>query len=167
MFIDVRGPVMANTAYVNNQLVAHDVAFALPEITPMTADVQAMGSMSLPIWGLFEDMESTITKIGVDLGLAKLITPQPMTIEYRWVQSVTSADGSTREEGCKAFLRQTPKKIPGIGGEVGSSLEGEVTGAVTRYQLFVGGQELFLLDRTASIFRVNGVDYYSKIASLL
>ena len=98
MFIDVRGPVMANTAYVNNQLVAHDVAFTLPEITPMTADVQAMGSMSLPIWGLFEDMESTITKIGVDLGLAKLITPQPMTIEYRWVQSVTSADGSTREE---------------------------------------------------------------------
>ena len=42
MFIDVRGPVMANTAYVNNQLVAHDVAFTLPEITPMTADVQAM-----------------------------------------------------------------------------------------------------------------------------
>lgn len=61
--------MVANTAYVDNTLVARDVAITLPEVTPQTSDTQAMGTLSLPIWQLLENMELAITKIGLDLGL--------------------------------------------------------------------------------------------------
>ena len=35
-----------------------------------------MGTMSLPIWQLIENMELAITKIGVDKGLRSMITPE-------------------------------------------------------------------------------------------
>lgn len=69
-FVNVTGPVVAETVYANNKLVAKDVELTLPAVTPTTADVQAMGTMSIPIPQLLENMELSITKIGTDLGLS-------------------------------------------------------------------------------------------------
>ena len=54
-FMNICGPVVANTAYVENALVARDVAVTLPEVTPTAVDVQAMGTLSLPVWQLLEN----------------------------------------------------------------------------------------------------------------
>lgn len=167
MWLDMKGPILADTVYSDNQLCAKDVSVQLPAITPLTSDFQAMGTMSLPIVGLIESMELTITKIGIDMGLGKLARLQKQNLEFRWVQNVVKADGSTQPEGCKAFVRAVPKSIPGPNLEIGSASENELTYEVTRYQLFVGGQELILVDRLSQILRINGVDYYSKIQSLL
>jgi phage tail tube protein FII len=166
-WIDLTGAVEANTVYSEGQLVAKDVTINLPAITPVTADFKAMGTLSLPIIGQLESMEFSVTKIGVDHGLSKLLKLQVKTIECRWVQNVISADGAEKMEGCKAFLRVVPKSIPGIGLEVGKIPENDITAEVTRYQVFVGGQELWLIDRLAQILRIDGVDYYQPIKSLL
>ena len=50
-------PVLGTTAYSNNTLVGRNVNITLPEVTPQTIDMQAMGTMSLPIWHLLEDLE--------------------------------------------------------------------------------------------------------------
>ena len=167
MFVNICGPVVADTVYCDNNLVARDVSASLPEVTPMTADLPIMGTMSLPIWQLIENMEAAITKIGVDLGLISLIKPDMKPLEYRWVQTVTDANGTTKNVGCKAFLRGVPNKIPGIGLEVGSASEGEVTFSVTRYNLFVDGKEMFLIDRLAGIVRIDGKDYASELSTML
>ena len=67
-WLDIKGPVVADTVYDGGVLVAKDVAFTLPGIEFLTADVQAMGNMTVPLIGLLENMELAITKIGVDMG---------------------------------------------------------------------------------------------------
>ena len=147
--------------------MARDVSVTLPEVTPMTADVQAMGTLTIPIWQLLEHMETSITKIGADKGLAALIKPDMKPIEFRWVQTETDSGGNTKNVGCKAFIKGIPNKIPGIGLEVGSTSEAEVTIATTRYNLFVGGKEICLIDKLAGICRINGKDYAGDISTML
>lgn len=166
-FVNICGPVVADTVYSDNKLVARDVSATLPEVVPMTADVQAMGTLSLPIWQLIEHMETAVTKIGVDMGLAALIKPDMKPLEFRWVQTVTDANGVTKNVGCKAFIKGIPNKIPGVGLEVGSPSENEVTIATTRYGLFVDGKEICLIDKLSGICRIDGKDYAGDIGSML
>ena len=165
-FMNICGPVLGVTVYSQNKLVARDSAITLPEITPMTTDLQAMGTFSLPIWQLIENMETAITKIGVDMGLRDIIKPDMKPLEFRWAQTVTDANGTTKNVGCKAFIKGIPNKIPGIGVTVGEASENECTIATTRYNLFVDGQEVFLIDRLAGIVRIDGKNY-SNFDSLL
>lgn len=165
-FVNICGPVIGTTAYSEGKLVARDTAITLPEVTPVTADLAAMGTLSLPIWQLLENMETAITKIGADMGLRSLIKPDMKPLEFRWVQTVTDANGSTKNVGCKAFIKGIPNKIPGIGITTGEASENECTIATTRYNLFVDGVEMFLIDRLAGIVRIAGKNY-ADIDSLL
>lgn len=166
-WLDIKGTVVADTVYVDKRLAAKDVAFTLPAVTLLTADVQAMGTMSMPLVGLLEDMELAITKIGIDKGLSSMSKLEKLNIEFRWVQNVVKADGTTTPEGCKAFVRCIPKALPGLGVEVGAATEGELTYGVSRLQIFAAGSEYLLVDRLSQILRVNGKDYMKNINNLL
>ena len=167
MWLDIKSANVADTAYIGDKLVAKDVSFTLPAVALQTAEVKAMGTMTVPIPGLIEDMELAITKIGIDIGLGRLSRLESRTIEFRWVQNVVRSDGSTGPEGCKAFVRCAPKSLPGIGVEIGSASENELTFSVTRLQIYCGGREYLLVDRTAGRLRVDGVDYMKPINNLL
>ena len=123
-WLDIKGPVVADTVYADSTLVAKDVAFTLPGIEFLTADVQAMGNMTVPLIGLLENMELSITKIGVDNGLRRMNRLKKQSFEFRWVQNVVKSDGSTATEGCKAFVRTMPGSFPELGVEVGSLTDG-------------------------------------------
>lgn len=166
-FVNVTGPVVAETVYANNKLVAKDVELTLPAVTPTTADVQAMGTMSVPIPQLLENMELSITKIGTDLGLSSMLSFDAFPIEVRWVQSVTDANGKVSHIGCKVFLRCMSTVLPEVGLAPGEASENELTYTVTRYQLVQDGQEAWLIDRLAGICRVYGKDYMGNISSML
>lgn len=166
--IDIRGAVNANTTYCDGALVARNVTITLPEVTHVLATVQtALGEMEVPLYGLIESMEATIQKIGVDMGLAKLCALKNKTLEFRWAQQVTKTNGEIAMEGCKAFLKFIPKAVPGIEVNPGDSVELEVPGSVSRYQLFCNGAEMLLVDKLAGICRINGVDYSGNLDSLL
>lgn len=166
-WLDIKGPVVADTVYADKQLVAKDTAFTLPGIEFATADVQAMGTMTVPLIGLLENMELAITKIGIDKGLSRMSRLEKQNFEFRWVQNVVSSDGSTKTEGCKAFVRTLPASLPETGVEVGSATESEMTYNVTRMQVYAGGKEILLVDRLSGILRVNGKDYMKNINNLL
>lgn len=167
MWLDIKGPVVADTVYADNALVAKDVSFTLPGIEFMTADVQAMGNMSVPLIGLLENMELSITKIGIDNGLSRMNRLKKQNFEFRWVQNVVKSDGTTSAEGCKAFVRTMPGSFPETGIEVGSASEQENTYNVTRMQIYANGEEIVCVDRLSQILRINGEDYMSKIKNLL
>ena len=160
LWLDLKGPILADTVYIGGTLVAKDVTIALPAVTPVTADFKAMGTYTAPILGQIEAMEASITKIGIDLGLRNMMKLESKTIEIRWAQDVKQADGSTKTEGCKAG-------IPGLSVDPGNTSENEATFAVSRYQLYVGGAEYWLIDQLNTILRVGGVDYAKDIRSLL
>lgn len=162
------GAVEADSLYCDNVLVGRDIAITLPEIANMTADVNAMGTMSLPLQAMVESMEMSVTRIGADANITLLTSPKSHKLEARWVQSQIKTDGTTAQIGCKAFLTVLPKKlIPEIALEVGSASEHEYTFEVSRYQLYVDGKEKLCIDRLAQILRVNGTDYYKKIGNML
>lgn len=158
-FVPICGPVVADTYYIEGKLVARDVGITLPEVAPMTADLNAMGTFSMPIWQLIDNMEAALTKIGLDLGMRSALTPDMKQHEARWVQTITDANGKTRNVGCKAFMSGIPANLPEIGLEVGSASEHEVRMSLTRYNLFVDGQEVWLIDRLAGIVRIGGKNY--------
>ena len=85
-WVDIKGPVVADTVYSDNVLVAKDTSFTLPGIEFLTADVQAMGTMTVPLIGLLENMELTVTKIGVDNGLSRLNRLEKQNLEFRCYQ---------------------------------------------------------------------------------
>ena len=167
--IDIRGPVNADTTYVEGMLVARNTTVKLPEVTHVTAEVKAaLGSHEIPLFGLIESMESTIQKIGADEGLARLLSMEPKTLEHRWVQQVTKTDGGIAVESCKAFIRGIPKiAVPAIEANPGDSIELDVPMSVSRYQLFINGGEICLIDKLAGICRINGKDYAEEVNSLL
>ena len=105
--------------------------------------------------------------VGIDLGLRSMVKLEAMTIDCRWVQDVKKSDGTTVTEGCKAFLRATPKGVPGLSISPGSASENEIALAVSRYQLFVGGAEYWLVDQLNQILRIGGTDYCKEIRSML
>lgn len=164
---DIKNAVIADTCYCDNKLAAKDVSVTLPSVNFLTTEVQAMGTMDVVIPGLIEAMEAAITKIGIDTGLGKMLTPKKHSFEFRWVQNVLKSDGATSPEGCKAFITGVPKGIPGASLEIGSNIENEITIGVTRYQLYCGGKEILLIDRLSQICRIDGTDYYNNISSLL
>ena len=153
LWLDLKGPILADTVYVDGVLAAKDVTIALPPVNLVTAD--------------FKAMEASITKIGIDLGLRSLVKLTSKTIEIRWAQDVKLSDGSTKTEGCKAFLRCVSKGIPGLNVDPGNASENEIALAVSRYQLFVAGNEYWLIDQLNTIMRVGGVDYAKDIRSVL
>lgn len=167
MFLPIKGAVLANTVYKDGVLVAKDVSLTLPSINYATAEHNAMGKIELPMLGQLEAMEATVTKKGYDKELASLAKPEAMSLEFRFVQDSIGADNKSTQEGCKVFMRAVPKTLPGADLEPGAVGETEITFAVTRYQLFVGGEELCLIDQLNGIQRINGTDYAKSINSLL
>lgn len=167
IWVDLTGPVLADSVYSQGRLVARDVKITLPAVTPKTSTYQAMGDVELPMAGQLEAMEASVTKIGVDFGLRSMVGLESIDLEFRWAQDVVDQSGDFRHVGCKAFLRCISKGIPGIGLEVASHSENDMTFAVTRYQLFIGNDEYCLIDPLNMIQRIDGKDYAEPIASLL
>lgn len=166
-FLNIKGAIVGTTVYKDGELVAKDVTVTLPDVSFATAEHKAMGTLELPMLGQLEAMEASVTKTGYDKGLAQLTQPEAMNLEFRFVQEVIGSDNVNRPEGCKAFLRATPKILPGGDLEPGSKTEQQITYAVSRYQLIVGGDEICLVDQLKGILRINGTDYAKATNSLL
>lgn len=166
---DYQGPVLANTLYVNGILAGRDVNMTLPEVAFETADLNASGTVSLPVPARTDDMELSITKVGEDLGLLAMTAAADgaQTFEARWAKDVVDRMGNSRTEGARAFMRAIPKTFPGIELEAGEASENEMTFTVLRYQLFINGVEYCCIDKLNHILRIRGKDFYAKVNPLL
>lgn len=164
--LNLNGPVLASKVLCDKDVVAENVKITLPEVTFQTVEFQAMGTMELPI-PLTDALEAGVTHIGFDKGYYKMLGLKSQTFEYRFVQNVTKPSGEQKPQGCKAFIKGVAKNIPGGDLEIGSSFEGAITIAVTRYQLYVDGKEVILIDKLKGICKINGKDYAKEINSLL
>ena len=61
LWLDLKGPILADTVYVDGVLAAKDVTIALPPVNLVTADFKAMGTSTAPLPGQIEAMEASIT----------------------------------------------------------------------------------------------------------
>lgn len=166
-YLELRGPIAACTVYAGGKLVAKDVTVTLPAVTPTLGEVKGMGTIEIPVPTQLEAMELALTKLGIDKEIGDLANLKAQDIEIRWVQDIMKSNGNTEPEGCRAFMRAMSKGLPGLSVEPGAPSENEITFAVLRYQLYVGGKEIVLADKLNSILRVNGKNYTASLDSLL
>lgn len=164
---DLQGAVLASTVYADGSLCARNATVTLPEISNTTVELQAGGTIELPITANVDAMEATITLGAPDTGFGALAEPKSHTVEVRWVQDAVDIEGNVRQVGYKAFLKAYAKTIPGLSLELGSASENEMTLGVTRYQLYADGEEILCIDQLNNIYRVNGTDYAAQINQLL
>lgn len=166
MGLDLNGAIIKTKVLIDNVLVAEDVTISLPEVNLQTVDLKGMGAMSLPI-PLTDELETTITRIGLDKGFAKALALKSMKFECRFAQNIVKQDGTTKVIGVKAFIKGVPKSIPGGDLEPGATFEGPIPIATTRYQLIVDGKEQVLVDKIQGILKINGHDYAKDVSNVI
>lgn len=166
MTLDKMGAVLATKVLCGNDTVAEDVTISLPDITFKTVEVPGLGSIEVPTC-LTDNLQATVTAIGMDKGFFKMLGLESKSFEFRFVKNKLDTSGDTGIVGYKAFLRCIPSNIPGGGVEPGSSWSGDVTLTTTRYQLYADGVEQILIDKLKGICKINGTDYAKDMQNLL
>lgn len=166
-WIDIPGAVAGTTVYCDGALCARNAAGTLPEVTFTTVELPAGGTVEMPVPGMVDAMEATVTVGNPDASFAALCAPGSHEVEFRWAQQSVDSEGNSKMSGYKAFLRANGKTLPGISLELGSAPENEVTLGVTRYRLVKDGVEVLLIDQLNGIFKFNGVDYSGGVEALL
>lgn len=164
---DKYSAIAGTSVYCDNRLVARDVNITLPELNAVTAELNAGGPIELPITGQTDTMEATITKVGVNIDIARLVSPEYHNVECRAAQDVLRAGGRKETTQIRAFLGAIAKTVPAINLEFGAISENEITFTVLTYKLYENNDEIFYIDKPNGIYRVNGRDYGSSVISLL
>lgn len=159
------GAVIHNRVVVDGEEVARDVAITYPDITPLTVDIQAMGTISMPVPGLFEAFELGFTKEGFDLVFGKITTFEAHKVEIYEVASVFGADQTYSETFTKTYATGIPGSLPGGSSEVGSKRTLDYKFAPWTYQQYIDGEEICNIDRFNQVCVINGKDLYENIRS--
>lgn len=165
--LDKSAAILGLTVYCDGVLIARDVKISLPSITNTTVDVSAMGTLSVPLAGIFDDMETSISLTGHDLLTSKMYEPRWHDLEIRSVQTDITKEGGEDRKAIKHKLLVYPKEIPMGDIEVGATTERESTFACRRYQQYINGKETMMIDRLQHLLRIDGVEYSSDIEGSL
>ena len=165
--LDLSGPIQGITAYADDgkDPCARDCTVTLPEVSPLTNDLKAGGTLSVPDMSQIDSMETTVSKMGVDANFGALAAAKKL--EIRFAQQVVQQDGTQKTVGGKAYLRVMLKKLPGVQLETGAANENEYTYETSRYQLFVDGKEILLIDKLLGIVRIGGKNFTDSVLSVL
>ena len=155
---DRQGGVVHNRVLIDGVEVARDVTVTYPDITMMTTEMQAMGTMTMPLPGLFENLELSITRDGIDKQYASMVSPKSHQIEVREAVEMYKADGTYGTVFLKTYAEGVPLNIPGGSSEIGSKRSPELKFTLTKYQQYADGEELYDIDRPNLVFKVDGED---------
>ncbi len=165
MRLDKNGGVLADTWYIDSKLVGEGVKITLPNLEWLTQSIKANGNMDIPLAGLTDALDCNITTDGGIIPAA--VKPGMQSHECRWVKTVIDKNGSTKEVGCKAFLKMISKNIPEQAVEEQEAMESSYDYSVSRYQLFENGVEKVLIDKIAGVFKINGTNYAKSLDNYL
>jgi P2 family phage contractile tail tube protein len=164
--LNLNGPILANKVLCDNKVVAENTTVSLPEGAMQTVDFPAMGTLSLPI-PLTDNLEASVQVNGLDKNVFKMLGLKSQRYEFRMVQDIVNRDGSRKKIGIKAYITGVCSTIPGGDINPGEEFSGTFTITATRYQLYVDGSEVVLIDKLNNILKLNGHDYAKEVNNLL
>lgn len=166
--VNFGGPILGTSNYVNGVQTDRDVKFTLPTLTNVTAEIQAMGKHDVPLRGYFEATEYKGYFNRFDKVAASAFSPDGTEIRHNWVQDEIDANGNEHEVGYRAIIKGKSKTgFPAADIETSTVPEIEFTMSVHSMYLYRDGVELLAFDRFSQTYRVNGVDKYRSIESML
>lgn len=154
----------------NHKLIARDCKIELPDLSPVTAEIQAAGKMKVPDPIQFEDITVKITIPGHSDDVKEL-TPavnEELQLEARWVNKyIDTKTRKKKEASHKVFMYGDITKYPGDKLEVGTVTENEYEMSLSFYCRMKNSKTVDLIDRYNLEVIENGVNLYAPINALL
>jgi phage tail tube protein FII len=159
---------LAEKLFHNGTQIAEDHEVTFPNLQPVTESISVMGTIDIPLRGLFQDMEFSVKLNGITKHYGEITTPGEMhTFEHRWVDDHIGSDGSQKFVGKKVFLSGLLKSSGAPNTKLGENTELECTYTCIRYKLVDDGKTVIDFDRFAKKCIVNGKNYYEDLDKYL
>lgn len=137
-----------------------------PEIARKVIETQLPGgTFEIPIDEM-DAMEATITATSKDANTYRLAAPGIHKIEKREIVTILK-NSATEEHLVKTFINGACKAIPADESTLYEESEREFPYSVLRMQSFYDGKEVLLIDIEKGQYKVNGIDYSSRLNNLL
>ena len=154
----IPGIVEGCTVYADEEIVARDENVTLPEVNIATYTQKLPGGEQDMPSSKIEDMETTISKNGLNNNAIKYINAE--NIEVRWAQNEIASDGTVSRIGYKAFMLTRPITLaPGASIEAGSGIENDITKKVLSYQLYRDGEEIVNINKITGTMKIGDKNY--------
>lgn len=165
--IDYLAGAIRSSLYWDGQLIDKNCTVDLPDLAYQTADIPAMGTMAVPLPGLYEDAEMVYHPTNSTKASARMYTPGTHTIDYRWNQ-IEYGENTAEQKLVthRVIATGTPKKKQHARTIApGQKPEGEIPIALFSYRYYVDGETMVEWDRFTWTDNLMGEDYgydYSK-----
>lgn len=163
------GAVVAQKLLANNVECADYVSCTLPTIEHGASEIKGagiIGSYNMTSAYNLGEMTASFTGRNFTKQISHFVVNGVIEIELRFGESVYSTDG-IYDEGTKIFIRGQLAKFETGKIENNTPREQSFDINVIRYREVVAGVETLLIDKLASVYKVNGVDILSGITALL
>jgi len=158
--------VVASKFKSNGTEIATHVSADLPSISRVAFDMNGagvMGTVSVPVTGQFEAMELSINTRGFSGEAGRLMALGEQRLELLFSQDSHSVQKGIVPEGCKIYATGTFMKQESGSVVPGEASDGSVSFSVYRYEVYVAGKEVILIDQFKFIYRVNGKDLMEAV----
>ena len=157
-------------SFCDGVVIDEYVSVELPELSLATHEVSGagvMGTLDVPSRTQIEGMELGVSTSGMGAGRARLMTPGQHRLEFRATQEVYTPENGVQVEGLKIFVTGVLKSGGGGTLESASGVESDATFEVLRYEEYVNGEEMLIVDKVNIIYRVLGADHAQDIRGYL
>lgn len=159
--------VIANLLKRNGKAIAKDVSveFTLPAFA--RGEMQNSGTDETPLLMFDGVMEAKITGKGIDKSIVDI--GAPVTAKYKLVecQQINLVEGSPAVEQVEYVFKGKGAGPMSHSSSVGEGSDAEYTVVLSRYEEYLNGEEMVLIDRDAGICRIGGIDYFAAKNAML
>lgn len=155
--------VLANILRREGQQIAKDVAveFTIPQF--VRGEFSNAGTDETPLFIFDGVMEAKITGKGVDGRMVDIASPYSARYKLSEVQQANNVEGDAELDQVQIVFKGKGAGLPSHGSTVGEGYEPEYTIILSRYEQYLNGEELVLIDRDLNICRIHGKDYFQEI----
>jgi P2 family phage contractile tail tube protein len=168
MKLDARkAAIVATSVYIDGVLSADTAEITTPEIVHKTMEMEAMGTIEVPILGQLDSMKLGIKTAGNDPLMMKLGQPGSHTVVVNAVQQVVGVNGKNLVELIKVTASGFGTKVPSRGYKTGEQSESEYEVSCTAYKESVDGIVIVDINKLAGKCQIMGKDFGMDIMSLL
>ena len=159
--------VIANLLKRNGKAIAKDVSveFTLPAFA--RGEMQNSGTDETPLLMFDGAMEAKITCKGIDKSVVDIAAPFTARYKLTECQQIKLIEGSPAVEQAEFVFKGKGAGPMSHSSSVGEGSDAEFTVVLSRYEEYLNGDEMVLIDRDLGICRINGIDYFAIKTAML
>lgn len=163
--------VAAFNAYIGTQRLEGTMDVEMPSITFLSDTISGSGiagEIDSALVGQTESMETVLNfRLPTEQSM-KLLNPLGTLLTLRaGMQTIDRDSGETLPQGFRVTMRVKPKGLELGSLTVGEATETSMTFEVLALSIWVGSRPLLQIDKLASAFVVNGIDYLAPYIRLV